>query len=392
MVTVASGLAILLRPDSALWGVLPDPEPSEEATQLTNALCRPDGWDFKLTLGDSTDFSIRLAFELDPRFTAYPQGSARLVRSSRFLDNSGLWSVEVLDEDGLVPNALEVCLTCETPIGDDVPAGQIFLQANLERDERATRVAALTSGRTDNNAVLNFDDGRVVVKDYGGFGGLAGLSELKVAGSFEARPATTPMAQPASSRGGGPPPPPSMPLPPPPTTLLQTRRRWSLAALSTAVLATATSFGLQPAGAVDLQSLASQPLGGTASDNGLPIYPILSAQKDVRALLADEETFRTMVKIGLSNTGELQMPPNLAFSLFKRFEAILPPKEAGEFMDAAIEYIEYARDANDLVELARMSRTNGGGPLATADYLDRACDAARGASKALDRMVPLMPK
>ena len=48
-----------------------------------------------------------------------------------------------------------------------------------------------------------------------------------------------------------------------------------------------------------------------------------------RALLADEETFRTMVKIGLSNTGELQMPPNLAFSLFKRFEAILPPKEAG---------------------------------------------------------------
>ena len=31
---------------------------------------------------------------------------------------------------------LEVCLTCETPIGDDVPAGQIFLQANLERDER----------------------------------------------------------------------------------------------------------------------------------------------------------------------------------------------------------------------------------------------------------------
>ena len=105
MVTVASGLAILLRPDSALWGVLPDPEPSEEATQLTNALCRPDGWDFKLTLGDSTDFSIRLAFERDLRFTAYPQGSAQLLRSSRFLDNSGLWSVEVLDEDGLVPNA-----------------------------------------------------------------------------------------------------------------------------------------------------------------------------------------------------------------------------------------------------------------------------------------------
>ena len=85
------------------------------------------------------------------------------------------------------------------------------------------------------------------------------------------------------------------------------------------------------------------------------------------------------------------MPPNLAFSLFKRFEAILPPKEAGEFMDAAIEYIEYARDANDLVELARMSRTNGGGPLAVADYLDRAVEAARGANKALDRLVPQLP-
>ena len=96
-----------------------------------------------------------------------------------------------------------------------------------------------------------------------------------------------------------------------------------------------------------------------------------------------------VLQLGLP-LGTLKPPPNLQFALFKRLEASV--KDPGEFMDAAIEYVEYARDANDLVELARMSRTNGGGPLATADYLDRACDAARGASKALDRMVPLMPK
>ena len=38
-----------------------------------------------------------------------------------------------------------------------------------------------------------------------------------------------------------------------------------------------------------------------------------------------------------------------------------------------------------------MSRTNGGGPLAVQDYLDRAMFAAKGAGKALDRMVPLLP-
>ena len=47
--------------------------------------------------------------------------------------------------------------------------------------------------------------------------------------------------------------------------------------------------------------------------------------------------------------------------------------------------------ANDLVELTRMSRTNGGGPAAVQDYFERALVAARGAAKALDRMVPLLP-
>jgi hypothetical protein len=128
------------------------------------------------------------------------------------------------------------------------------------------------------------------------------------------------------------------------------------------------------------------------TDGGaLYIFPILQAQKDARVLLEDEQTFRTMITIGLPTSGtSVQVPPNLSFSLFKRIEnsAIDP----GEFMDAAIEYIEYTRDANDLVELARMARTNGGGRLAVADYLDRAVEAVKGSDRALARMVPLLPK
>ena len=63
------------------------------------------------------------------------------------------------------------------------------------------------------------------------------------------------------------------------------------------------------------------------------------------------------------------MPPNLQFSLFRRLEASV--REPGDFMDAAIEYVEYARDANDLLALAQMSRTNGNGAAAATDYLDR---------------------
>ena len=116
---------------------------------------------------------------------------------------------------------------------------------------------------------------------------------------------------------------------------------------------------------------------------------IYSAQQEVAKLLADEETYRKMASIGLPMSS-IPMPPNLPFTLFKRFEPLVA--DPGTFMDAAIEYVEYARDANDLVELTRMSRTNGGGPAAVQDYFERALVAARGAAKALDRMVPLLPK
>jgi hypothetical protein len=52
---------------------------------------------------------------------------------------------------------------------------------------------------------------------------------------------------------------------------------------------------------------------------------------------------------------------------------------------------QYARDGNDLVELARLGRKNGAGQAAVSDYLTRAVDSARGAARALERMVPLLP-
>lgn len=117
------------------------------------------------------------------------------------------------------------------------------------------------------------------------------------------------------------------------------------------------------------------------------------ATAQVRALLEDETTFRTMVIVGLPSSsfgGKLQTPPVIQFNLFKSLES--RSKDPGEFMDAAIEYVEYTRDANDLTELAILSRRQGAAQAITVDYLDRAFEAARGAGKAIDRLVPLLPE
>ena len=161
------------------------------------------------------------------------------------------------------------------------------------------------------------------------------------------------------------------------------QRLWLLAApLLTAMVPAPSSAVVSNVASSNSLLLAG---GGDAS---MDIFPIISAQRDVQKLLEDEETFRTMVTIGLP-TGNLQMPPSILFNLFKRLET--KTRDPDAFMDAAIEYIEYTRDANDLIQLARMARTNGGGPLAVQDYLDRAIFAAQGSAKALNVMVPLLP-
>jgi hypothetical protein len=141
-----------------------------------------------------------------------------------------------------------------------------------------------------------------------------------------------------------------------------------------------------PALGADLGALANR---SPFYDESLNVFAIIVAQRDVRKLFEDEDTFKTMMRIGIP-TGNLQVPPQISFSAFKKLEPRV--SDPGAFMDAAIEYVEYSRDANDLVELARLSRTNGAGPAALDDYVDRSLAAARGAAKALDRMVPLLPR
>ena len=216
-VTILSGLAILLRPESAVWDLLRgEPQPSAEAVAITETLCRSDGWELRAEIGPevaralggtgklarnevrgTADVAFLLRFDVDPRFSAYPQGTATLLRPSRFVASEGvpvgLWSVEVDEQSGggLVPQFLELRLDVQEIAMSGqtlVPEGQVFLSAALESDEAATRVAALTSGRVDGNQALRFTDGRVTVKEYGSLGA-AGLSELKLVGTFDARPA-----------------------------------------------------------------------------------------------------------------------------------------------------------------------------------------------------------
>ena len=227
-VTIASGLAILLRPESALWELIEgEPEPSEAADHLTASLCRSDGWEFKAEIGPeiarslggdgmlasssvsgSAEISLQLRFDVDERFRSYPQGTATLLRPSRFLSAdtgqpAGLWSVEVDDEGG-VPSALELRLQFSDGIelsGETlVPAGAVYYSAQLAADEGASRVAALTSGKMEGNQVIRFGDGRVTVKETGAIGMATGLYSLKVIGSFVARPAQ-PRLEPATREG-----------------------------------------------------------------------------------------------------------------------------------------------------------------------------------------------
>lgn len=353
-----------------------------------------------------------LVFDRDLRFSAVSQGRTRLLRPSSFLSAqpTGLWSLEPIadDEEDDVVQALEVSIPCEglTLSGCElVPPGQLYLTAQLELDARASRVAALTSGAVEGNGVLRFNDGRVVIKEASAIGAAVGVSTLTIVGSLEAKPMAS-RAPPPPPPAALPVPPPPLPSPPPPSStsppqtlsssasLLSSmsssmlpRRAWLAAAASSLAVG---GSALLPAAALttDLGALAGRPLGGGGESLATSSFEILAAQAAAKKLLDDEETYKTMVTMGLP-TSSLSMPPNLPFGLFKKYEPLV--KDPDTFMDAAIEYVEYARDGNDLLALARMARTNGGGPSAVKDYVERAFESARGAAKALDRLVPLLP-
>ena len=123
--------------------------------------------------------------------------------------------------------------------------------------------------------------------------------------------------------------------------------------------------------------------------------PVLAAQSSLRWLSNTEDvaTFKTMLKIGLpiTPTSQLQTPPIILFAIFKAIEPTLPERDAGPFMDAAIEYVEYTRDADDLVSLAIGAKRQNAAAAVVDDYVERAVAAIQGAKRAADRMVPLLP-
>lgn len=200
LVTIASGLAILSRPESALWGLLsPADEPlqSEAARDAERSLCRTAGWELSCRVAGGftgalarrraggVGLSVTLRLERDERY-CLPRGRARLLRPSRFFAPSGSWAVEELDES-LVPRSLEIRLqSAGVESGGEtlLAPGPIFLRAAIECDPSASRVAAMSGGAAGGDAAVRVVRGTVEMQEDIGLG----FSEYRLVGTFEARP------------------------------------------------------------------------------------------------------------------------------------------------------------------------------------------------------------
>ena len=146
---------------------------------------------------------------------------------------------------------------------------------------------------------------------------------------------------------------------------------------------------LAGAAALPMQALAAADVGTSTA-----FLPILAAQSSVKATLADEETFVTLVKLGLPLSGRLQTPPIILFGVFKQLEPL--SKDPDAWAVAAVDYVENTRDADDLRALAKaaaqeVARGDTRMAAAVQDYTDRMMVAVRGSAKALEQLVPLIP-
>ena len=122
---------------------------------------------------------------------------------------------------------------------------------------------------------------------------------------------------------------------------------------------------------------------------------VLAAEQSVTTLLDSENlsTLRVMLGLGLPTfEGKYAPPGSVPFEYFQRLQLEVPEAKQGAFMDAAVSFEEYLRDARDLLELARLARTNGAGPEAAQSYLDRAIPDLKGCAKELKTIVPLLPR
>ena len=224
VVTILSGVFILGRPESALWGIFDDGEetPSDAAQALTAALCRADGWDLQVNVGttpaeidpDERGSAAKLLRELSSggddgrssipmqrgkaalglsvrfereRRDGPPRGVVRLLRPSRFFPESvGTWAVSAVDEE-LAPTAIEWTLDCSgLDAGGEtlIPSGTVFFNCAVAPDATGARLAALSGG--DDSAGAALRKGRMSVVRTGALSQAVGLAPVRIVGTFEA--------------------------------------------------------------------------------------------------------------------------------------------------------------------------------------------------------------
>ena len=168
---------------------------------------------------------------------------------------------------------------------------------------------------------------------------------------------------------------------------LTRRRALGAAGVATVGAGAALLAGTTPAHAVVLLPAPKAQREASASRaralSALPTYPILAAQRDILALLADQEAFRKCVTLGLP-MGRLQMPPMLEDGVFLNLE--LGAVDPSAVRAAARAYTVDASKANEYLvyaEGAQMDKNSA----ETSKYLDDAFEAVDRCRVSLQRVL-----
>lgn len=125
-----------------------------------------------------------------------------------------------------------------------------------------------------------------------------------------------------------------------------------------------------------------------------PVYPIFVAKRAVDSLLADEESFRTAIRLS-QPTGLLQLPPEINPTLFEKIAVFFESKGLGnidQFREAARSYVRAAYDANELVAFAYGTAKQKRSDAEVCEFVDGALAACRRCGAALATIVALLPE
>jgi hypothetical protein len=122
--------------------------------------------------------------------------------------------------------------------------------------------------------------------------------------------------------------------------------------------------------------------------SALPTFPLLEAQRNIEMLLADQESFRTCVALGLP-TGRLQMPAMLESGVFLNLELVA--KDPAALRTAAQAYMLDASKANEYLAYAEGAQIEKASATQVAEYLDVAFAAVERCSANLQRILVQAP-